>query len=291
MPAPIPTGRTRPILKSLDAIYHARALPPGTGRYWSWFFAAAESRAPLLGIFALGAEWQALMDPATEASAARLKLNWWREEMERLIAGRALHPISAYLAALPRAVSVDFAPLLTAVGAAAEHLYGVPLERGADLEPQADALWGRPLALASRLAGEVADETALRRCTGAIAAAEVLSRAIRDYRREARAGRVPFAVDELLAAGVDNQDLAAAVPPPRLLDYLGRLHARAAGYFDTAAQALPREQQARQRHLLVLAALGRRQLGEERPLGRYRLQDMLLAWTTARRANRKGASA
>jgi phytoene synthase len=291
MPAPIPRRRARPILKSLDAIYQTRAVPPGTARYWSWFFAAAESRAPLLGIFALGAEWQALMDPATEVSAARLKLNWWREEMERLVAGRALHPISAYLAALPRAASIDFAPLLTAVGAAAEHLYGVPLERGADLEPQSDALWGRPLALASRLAGEVLDETALRRCTGAIAAAELLSRAIRDYQREARVGRVPFAVDELLAAGVDNDDLAAAVPPPRLRDYLGGLHARAAGYFDTAARALPREQRARQRHLLVLAALGRRQLGEQRPLGRHRLKDMLLAWTTARRANRNGAAA
>ena len=60
--------------------------------------------------------------------------------------------------------------------------------------------------------------------------------------------------------------------------------------FDTAAQALPREQRAPQRHLLVLAALGRRQLGEERLLGRHRLKDMLLAWTTARRANRNGAA-
>jgi 15-cis-phytoene synthase len=291
MPAPIPTRRARLILKTLDAIYQTRAVPPGSARYWSWFFAAAELRAPLLGIFALGAEWQALMDPSTESSAARLKLDWWREEMERLIAGRALHPISAYLAALPRAVSIDFAPLLTAVGAAAEHLYGVPLERGADLEPQSDALWGHPLALASALAGEVPDAAALRRCTGAIAAADVLSRAIRDYRREANVGRVPFAVDELLAAGVENDDLAAEVPPPRLLNYLGRLRARALGYFDMATQALPREQRARQRHLLVLAALGRRQMNEERPLGRHRLKDMLLAWTTARRASRSGAAA
>src|SRR6202140_2178280 len=117
---------TRPILKPLDATYQARALPPGTARYWSWLFAAAELRAPLLGIFALGAEWQALMDPATEVSAASLKLHWWGEEIERLIAGRALHPICAYLAALPRAASIDFAPLLTAVAAAAEHLSGVP---------------------------------------------------------------------------------------------------------------------------------------------------------------------
>ncbi|MGC1521204.1 MAG: squalene/phytoene synthase family protein, partial [Steroidobacteraceae bacterium] len=168
---PTPTRRARPILKALDGIYQTRAVPAGSARYWSWLFAPADTREPLLGIFALGAEWQALMDPATEASAARLKLNWWHEEMQRLIAGRPLHPISAYLAALPRAVSIDFAPLLTAVAAAAEHLGGVPLERGADLEPQADALWGHPLALASRLAGEVPDEIALRRCTGAIAAA------------------------------------------------------------------------------------------------------------------------
>jgi 15-cis-phytoene synthase len=290
MPAPVPTPRARPILKALDAIYRTRALPPGSVRYWSWFFAAAESRAALLGIFALGAEWQALMDPATEASAARLKLHWWGEEIERLVAGRALHPICAYLAALPRAASIDFAPLLTAVVAAAEHLSGVPFEHGADLEPQSDALWGHPLALASILAGEVLDETALRRCTGAIAAAEVLSRAIRDYRREARAGRMPFAVDELLAAGVDNDDLAAEFPPPRLKDYLGRLHARAAAYFDVAAQALPHAQRPGQRHLMVLAALGRRQLDEARPLERHRLKDMLLAWTTARRANRNGAA-
>lgn len=290
-PMPTPTRRARPILKALDGIYQTRAVPAGSARYWSWLFAPADTREPLLGIFALGAEWQALMDPATEASAARLKLNWWHEEMQRLIAGRPLHPISAYLAALPRAVSIDFAPLLTAVAAAAEHLGGVPLERGADLEPQADALWGHPLALASRLAGEVPDEIALRRCTGAIAAAEMLARAIRDYRREAHAGRVPFAVDELLAAGVENDDLAAQAPPPRLLEYLGRLHARAAGYFDVAAQALPRQQRSGQRHLLVLAALGRRQLNEKRPLGRHRFKDMLLAWATARRASRDGAAA
>ena len=93
------------VRKSLDATYQNRAVPPGTARYWSWLFAAAESRAPLLGIYALGAEWQALMDPATETSVAHLKLAWWQDEMQRLAAGSPVHPISGYLAALPRARS------------------------------------------------------------------------------------------------------------------------------------------------------------------------------------------
>jgi phytoene synthase len=285
-------------VKALDATYQARAVPPGTPRYWSWLFAAPEARAPLLGIYALGAEWQALMDPATETGVAHLKLAWWREEMQRLAAGSAVHPISSYLAGLPRAASADFTPLLAAVNAAAAQVGGVPLERGADLEPQAQALWGGPLALASRLAAGSSDETGLNEtdlshCTAALAAAGYLSQALRGYRREARTGRVPFAVDELLAAGVDNEDLIADPPPPHLQNYLDGLRGRAAQYFESAAQALPRAHRSAHRHLLVLAALGQAHLNAQAPLNgraapqeRRRLKDMLLAWNTARRAHR-----
>ena len=270
----------------LDPTYQARAVPPGTARYWSWLFAAAEARAALLGIYALGAEWQALMDPATDISVAHLKLAWWQEEMQRLSQGSAVHPISVYLTALPRAGSVDFSPLAAAVTAAAAEVSGVPLERGADLEPQTRALWGDPLMLASQLAEDVPGE-GLRNCTGALAAAGYLSRAIRGYRREARVGRVPFAVDELMAAGIDNDALVADPPPPQLQSYLDDKRKQAAQYFETAAEALPRAQRARQRHLLVLAALGLERLNRRAPpLGRRRLKDMLLAWTTARRAHR-----
>jgi len=261
-------------------------VPPGTARYWSWLFAAAESRAPLLGIYALGAEWQALMDPATEISVAHLKLVWWQEEMHRLAQGSAVHPISVYLAALPRAAAVDFTPLSVAVAAAAAQVSGAPLERGSDLEPQSRALWGGPMALASQLADDVRDEAGLRNCTSALAAADYLSKAIRGYRREARVGRVPFAIDELLAAGVDNDDLTTDPPPPHLQSYLDGLRKRAAQYFETAAEALPRAQRARHRHLLVLSALGQAHLKRRAPApGRRRLKDMFLAWTTARRAH------
>jgi 15-cis-phytoene synthase len=280
-------------VKALDATYQARAVPPGTPRYWSWLFAAAEARPPLLGIYALGAEWQALMDPATETGVAHLKLAWWRDEMQRLANGSAVHPISSYLAGLPRAASADFTPLLAAVNAAAEQVGGVPLERGTDLEPQSQALWGGPLALASRLAADVPDEAALGRCTGALAAAGYLSQVIQGYRRQARIGRVPFAVDELMAAGIGNEDLIADPPPPHLQNYLDGLRSRAARYFESAAQALPPTHRSPHRHLLVLAALGLAHLNARAPLNsraapqeRRRLKDMLLAWTTARRAHR-----
>jgi phytoene/squalene synthetase len=275
------------IQTTLDATYRARAIPLGSVRYWSWLFACAPARAPLLGIYALLAEWNALMDPATEQSAARIQLEWWREEISRLIAGVPVHPIGAYLRSLPRAGEVDFAPLALAIDAAVDEANGVPLERGTDLEPHASALRACPLAVASRLSVGDLDETSLGECTRALAVAEYLARATRDYRREARSGKVPFAVDELLAAGIDNSDLCAEQPTAQLENYLLELRERAARDYEIAARALPKPTRSQQRHLLVLAALGLQHLQRRAPrLESPGMQDMLLAWSTARRASR-----
>jgi phytoene/squalene synthetase len=160
------------------------------------------------------------------------------------------------------------------------------LERSAELEPHAYALRAAPLGLASRLASDALDEINLGNCLRALAVADYLARMTRDYRREARLGRVPFAVDELLAAGIDNADLCADQPPPKLEEYLQQLRARAAQSYQIAALALPAACRSRQRHLLVLAALGLKHLQRRTAnLESPRVQDMLLAWSTARRAH------
>jgi 15-cis-phytoene synthase len=276
-----------PALTTLDATYRARAIPLGSVRYCSWLFAAAEARAPLLGVYALLAEWNSLTDPATEASASQIKLAWWQAEIQRLIDRAPVHPICRYLAALPRAGEVDFTPLSRAIDASLAELSGVPLERSADLEPHACALRAAPLGLASRLASDGLDEAVLGNCLRALAVADHLTRATRDYRRQARHGRVPFAVEELLAAGLDNADLCADQPPPKLADYLQVLRDRATRSYESAALALPEACRASQRHLLVLAALGIKHLQRQTSgLESARVQDMLLAWSTARRALR-----
>jgi phytoene synthase len=229
------------------------------------------------------------MDPAAEAGVAQAKLAWWEAEVRRLAEGAPVHPIGRFLRSLPRAREIDFAPLVSTVQAAASHVAGAPLERGAQVELHSHALLGVPLLVAARMAAADCDGPALYSCTAALAAGEYLARAISDYRREAHYGRVPFAVDELLAADIENADLAAADPPPRLQAYLETLRARAAQHFDVAARSLPGGEQPRQRHLLVLAALGLRHLKSRAPpsRARFQLRDVYFAWAAARRAGAK----
>jgi phytoene synthase len=254
-------------------------------RFWSWLFAAPEARAPLLGIFALLAEWRALMDPATETAVAQVKLSWWQEEIRRLAAGAPVHPIGQYLRELPRAGSTDFAPLNAAVEAAAEQVAGAPLERGVHLDAHANALLGEPLLIAAGLAGADTQDPHLRACVSALAAGDYLARALGGYRRDAAAGRVPFAVDELLAAGIENAELAAAEPSSRLQDYLTQLRSHADGCYLRALQSMRGRQRADARHLLVLAGIGLKQLNERRPAQpEARLADAFAGWRIARRA-------
>jgi phytoene synthase len=273
--------------RTLDGTYRAHAIPLGSERFWSWQFAHSEARGPLLGIYALLAEWSALMDPATEYRIACVKLAWWQEEVRRLAAGIPVHPISTYLASLPNAAAVDFARLNVSLDAAVAQAGGAPLERSGELAPHARALRGLPLALASQLAGTPPDETDATECTATLAEADYLARSIADYRRDARFGRVPFVVEELAANGIDNADFLADRPPARLTAYLQKLRERALDLFDASSASLPRSHRATLRHLLVLSALGRRRLQRgdaARQSGG--LQDMLLAWRTARRAAR-----
>jgi 15-cis-phytoene synthase len=254
-------------------------------RFWSWLFAAPEARPPLLGIFALLAEWRALMDPGTETAVAQIKLAWWHEEIQRLAAGTPVHPIGQYLRELPRAGSTDFAPLNAAVGAAAEQVMGAPLERGVHLDAHAHALLAEPLLIAAGLAGADTQDSDLRACVSALAAADYLARAIGGYRRDAAAGRVPFAVDELLAAGIENAELGAAEPSSRLQDYLLQLRGHAAGCYLVSLEAMRGRRRADARHLLVLAGIGLKQLNEQRPAqSEARVADAFAGWRIARRA-------
>ena len=278
-----------PGLSSLDPTFVARAIPTGSARHWSYLFAAPLVRGPLLGVYALLAEWLALLDPATEATVAQLKLAWWQEEMTRLAQDSAVHPVSRYLASQPGAAGAHFEILAEAVEAAMLELSRVPLELGADLKAHSTALLAGPLRVASLIArppdSPFATE-ALERATQTLAAAQYLARALREYRRAAGHGRVPFAVDELMQAGIENDDLLQPQPPPRLQTYLDGLRRQADMNFSDTLQQMPMVERTGLRHLLVLATLEQKHLHAGGSSSVFAaLKDMLLAWRTARGAN------
>jgi phytoene synthase len=271
--------------RALDEPYRSRAIPAGSIRHWSWLFATRGSRDALLGVYALEAEWRALSDPSSEVHAAQLKLAWWQEELGRAAAGAPLHPITRYLGGVAAGRMTALSALTTTLDAIAAELMGVPLTSAAELPAHAQGLYGLPLLTAARLGGTPGAER-IADCLSAFSVAHYLATALRDYRQEFCTGRMPFPVAELLAAGIENDDLASAAPTPRLRAYLTSVRSRAADGFTAADAALGATERHAHRHLAVLIDLGLRNLdsGLTRGASAFRLADLYHAWQAARRA-------
>ena len=96
-----------------------RIAVPGTAPYYAVRFAPRGDEPALLGVLALADELQGLAW-SRETEAATVRLQWWREEMQRLWTGTPRHPISRCLA--QSATAPDPAPLAACLDAVATAL-------------------------------------------------------------------------------------------------------------------------------------------------------------------------
>ncbi|MCF8015888.1 MAG: squalene/phytoene synthase family protein, partial [Chromatiaceae bacterium] len=83
---------------SLEWGFPNRATPAGSSAYYAVRMSPAPHRNALAALFALRAELQAIPDQVSDPGIARIKLDWWRSEIDRLFAGEPRHPLSERLA-------------------------------------------------------------------------------------------------------------------------------------------------------------------------------------------------
>jgi phytoene synthase len=192
----------------------------------------APQRDVLAALFALRAELQAIPDQVSDPGIARIKLDWWRGEVDRLFAGEPRHPLSELLApvvteqALPlspfnelieaveRILRADRHPSLQAQRESDEQDLGALFEliarcEGTHAEAPAQAQAQAPAQAQGQL-------TTVRRAGGWCAQV----RRIRDAGLLLRRGREVLPSDQLAAAGLSHEQLASAAGRQRLPELL-----------------------------------------------------------------------
>jgi phytoene synthase len=75
-------------------LFPNRATPPGSSAYYSVRFAPLRLRHDLAAVLAWRHEVRAILDEVSDPGVARLKLNWWIDEIERTLANAPRHPLS-----------------------------------------------------------------------------------------------------------------------------------------------------------------------------------------------------
>ncbi|MBK1703967.1 squalene/phytoene synthase family protein [Halochromatium glycolicum] len=198
-----------------------RATPPGSSAYYSVRLAAAPRRDALAALFAWRAELRAILDQVSDPGVARIKLDWWRSELERIFAGTPRHPLSEVLAPVVAAHRLPEAPFIAIIAGVETALQN---PRQPDLGTQRDADEQDRGALFELLAHceGVVDRhplTQARRVGGWCAQV----RRLRDAGLLLRQGRAVLPADQLAAAGLSQEALASPEGRQRLPELLRAL--------------------------------------------------------------------
>lgn len=264
-----------------------RGLAPGSPRHLAVLFAEPAAR-PLLGaVYAFETEIRRVVASASH-EAAHARLQWWRGELDRLIAGRPSHPIAKGLSALQGRGELDLGLLHESLSSADLDLARFTYVQWRELEAYAFRSSG---ALQTLIAGVLAGGRPLsdaerefaRRLGVGIREAEIL----RDLPLDVARGRVYAPLDALAAAQVDPGVFGRGGDDRASARFLGDWQDRVRRGLQSLPSLLDTpELRSIHRHGLVLAALHVRLVDHPAPAGRLDLEPFARLWTAWRTALR-----
>jgi 15-cis-phytoene synthase len=266
-----------------------RGTPPGSMRHFAVTYAPRNARPVLDALYAFEAELRDTVQSSTH-EVAHTRLQWWRGEVDRLIAGRAEHPVTQALSPLRDVAGGELPLLHEALVAADIDLSRLTFNSRASIEAYCFRSAGSLQTLAAAACAgarplSATEREFARRLGSALCRTEIL----RDLRAHTSAGRLPLALDDLDAANIDPRTVLAGEmtePFAQLIDAQRRaLHEELLalpGVLEPAERRV-------QTHGRVLAALLQRLLDHiEHPgeLARTRAQlkpwaKLWTAWRTA----------
>ena len=200
------------------------------------------------------------MDECTDVQLAHTRLAWWRDEVARLFAGQAQHPVSRALA-----------PALAPYGITAERLNEIIAGMEMDLSQSRYLDFKALERYCYHVAGVVGllaagifgyrDPRTLEYAKN-LGTAFQLTNIIRDVGDDARRNRIYLPMDELRSFGVPASDILQAKHSDAFVRLMEFQYRRAVGYYEAAMGALPEQDRGAQRPGLIMAAIYRALLEE-----------------------------
>lgn len=238
---------------SPDDYCQNKAAQSGSSFYYAFLFLPPERRRAITALYAFCREVDDVVDECTEPSVARMKLAWWRTQIEQLHAGRAEHPVMQALA-----------PHVQAYGLSADRLYAVVEGMEMDLDHSRYADWtslrkycwhaaGVVGELSAAIFGYTRPETLVY--AEKLGLAFQLTNIIRDVGDDARRGRIYLPEEDLRQFNVAPAEILDRQHSERF-EALMRFEAeRARQYYGAAMRALPEADRRAQRPGLMMAAI------------------------------------
>lgn len=236
-----------------DEYCQDKAARSGSSFYYSFLFLPPERRRAITALYAFCREVDDVVDELRDAGVARTKLEWWQQEIERMVAGQPSHPVTRSLA--PHLEHFDLTParLIEVIDG-----MRMDLDQNRYLDFTGLSLYCRRVAgvvgeMASGIFGRT--EAATLQYADSLGLAFQLTNIIRDVGEDARKGRIYLPLDELQRFEVGVGELLGGRHSERFVNLMRFQAERARACYQRAYALLPEVDRRAQRPGLIMAAI------------------------------------
>lgn len=236
-----------------DEYCQEKAAKSGSSFYYSFLFLPPERRRAITGLYAFCREVDDVVDECTDPSVARIKLAWWRTQVDQLFAGKTDHPVMQALA--PHLQSCEItAPRLLAV------IDGMEM----DLDQTRYLDWPGLRTYCWHAAGVVGELSAgvfgytdpqTLKYAEKLGLAFQMTNIIRDIGDDARRGRIYLPVNDMQQFEVKASDILNGEYSERFTALMRFETARTRELYKEAMALLPEQDRRAQRPGLMMAAI------------------------------------
>ncbi len=208
-------------ISSLDDSLVNRAAPAGSMRYFALLYTERADRDVVTALYVIDAEIRESAQSANH-DVAHTRLQWWRQEIDRLVNNNPQHPATHILAARAGFDRKRFSRLHELIVAADMDLVRMTYLNDRELRSYCSRSGGIVQELIAAVLSNGPEDIAVsefaRRIGTGIRQAEIL----RDLRQDAYDGRMYLPLDELERDNVSLEDLRAKEVKPALRNVLER---------------------------------------------------------------------
>lgn len=242
---------------SLDDLQINRAVPPGSMRYFSLLYTPAPLLDAVTALYVIDAEIHESAQSANH-DVAHTRLQWWRQEIDRLVNANPQHPATRTLNALPGFDRKNFSRLHELIAAADMDLARMTYLNLSELRAYCSRSGGTVQEMIAMLLLPMKMEEPVRAAANRVGIGARQAEILRDVRQDAYDGRLYLPLDELEKDAVGIEQLRSKDFGTQIRTALARFRTAIAPDLDTEIAAFGRDVRAYLRPLLVTAALHRR---------------------------------
>ncbi|SEA44952.1 presqualene diphosphate synthase HpnD [Nitrosospira multiformis] len=239
-----------------DQYCQEKAVQSGSSFYYSFLYLPPERRRAITALYAFCREVDDVVDECTEASVARVKLAWWRQEVAAIFdagGNKPSHPVAQALAGVASTFNLTADRLN-------EIIDGMEMDLDYNRYADFDTLRHYCYHVASVVglcSAEIFGYSNPKTLEYAqdLGLAFQLTNIIRDVGEDARRDRIYLPQDELARFGVSNEDILQSRETDNFRRLIEFQIDRAESYYANAFAALPEEDRKSQRSGIIMAAI------------------------------------